>query len=347
MNTRLLLSAILLFGLTLTKAVKASDTVPSLFLEMSEFFTHHAIVAEKSTHKLYVYKNNNGSPELVKEYQMATGKSAGNKVFTGDHRTPEGIYHFNEFIPNAQLLKRYGDKGKIYGVGAFTINYPNPVDHHAEKSGGGIWLHSTNDETRIEKGLDSRGCLVVANKDLIEISRYLELGKTPIIIVQNVSYYSQETFETLKEQVKETVSSWLTAWQTENKKEYFSKYHPQKFHDKYRGNYKQFKTYKTAVFSGPGAPEISIKHLSILSIDNYIVARFAQHYKSSKINDVGVKTLYLQQDEFYNWKIVEERWSKLTQPQEAEQYASFRPRKKFFESTEQALLDIEQQKERN
>ncbi len=49
------------------------------------------------------------------------------------------------------------------------MNYPNPIDQRLKKTGGGIWLHSTNDETRIEKGLDSRGCVVAANNDLKEI----------------------------------------------------------------------------------------------------------------------------------------------------------------------------------
>ena len=51
----------------------------------------------------------------------------------------------------------------------------------------GIWLHSTNDETRIDKGLDSRGCVVAANNDLKEIAQFVELDKTNIVIVHDAS----------------------------------------------------------------------------------------------------------------------------------------------------------------
>ena len=70
------------------------------------------------------------------------------------------------------------------------MNYPNIIDKRSGKTGGGIWLHSTNDETRIEKGLDSRGCIVTTNKELIEISNFIELNKTPIIVVENINFYS-------------------------------------------------------------------------------------------------------------------------------------------------------------
>ena len=149
-----------------------ADYRPSSLLLLDDYFSHHIIIAEKSTHTLHLYRNDKGTPVHLKSYKMATGKKPGDKIFQGDHRTPEGIYFITDFIPRQELLDRYGKEGEIYGVGAFVTNYPNPIDHLEKKTGSGIWLHSTNDETRIEKGLDSRGCVVTANQHLIDISSY-------------------------------------------------------------------------------------------------------------------------------------------------------------------------------
>ena len=161
----------------------ASNFLPDSLLQLDNTFAHHILIAEKATHQLYLYQNNNSNPLLVKKYQIATGKKAGNKIFQGDHRTPEGIYQIINFIPHQELIKNLGKAGEMYGAGAFVMNYPNPIDQLQNKTGGGIWLHSTDDETRIDKGLDSRGCFVTANDDLKEISQYIELNKTALISV--------------------------------------------------------------------------------------------------------------------------------------------------------------------
>ena len=195
----------------ITTAFSAQKVMPAPLLRLDQYFSHHVLVAEKSTHQLHIFKNNNGFPELLKTYKVVTGKKSGDKFFQGDHRTPEGIFHFTQFIPHEELVSKYGKEGEIYGVGAFVMNYPNPMDKKFKKTGYGIWLHSTNDETRIEKGLDSRGCIVAANNELKEISTYLELNKTPIIVVQDLIYLKEKTWQSAKSTLEETVESWRNA----------------------------------------------------------------------------------------------------------------------------------------
>ncbi len=303
-------------------------TYPSPLLLLDDFFSHHIIIAEKSTHQLHLYKNNNGSGELVKSYQMATGKVAGNKIFQGDHRTPEGIYQITDFITNKQLLQRYGKEGLIYGVGAFVLNYPNPIDSNLKKTGSGIWLHSTNDETRIDKGLDSRGCVVIANKDLKEVSEYIELNKSMIVIVQNLNFLQEKTWNTNKKELQDTFDSWLSAWRAKNIEDYIKFYDQQEYKDKTRGNYQQFKNYKKSVFSLPGAPEINATNLTILNTDEYAIIVFKQDYKSFNINDIGKKTLYLKKNDRYEWKIVAEIWSSLGEDKFSS--SPFKPSMRFF-----------------
>ena len=283
---------------------------PSSLLLLDDYFTHHVFIAEKSTHKLHLYKNKKGIPHLEHTWPMATGKKAGDKLFQGDHRTPEGIYHFHEFIPHEILMQRYGNEGKKYGAGAFVMNYPNPIDRQSKKTGHGIWVHSTNEETRIEKGLDSRGCIVIANKDLKDFSRYLELHRTPLVVVQDVHYLTESVWLKQQGQIRNLINSWLESWKKEDFPTYIQFYHPKKFYDLHRGSIRSFAAYKKNLFSSSGTPHIEISHLNIMMAGNYVVVTFRQHYRSNRIDDTGHKRLYLEKDDYYNWKIVAEVWSR-------------------------------------
>jgi murein L,D-transpeptidase YafK len=332
-------------------ASASQNYLPEVVVQMNELFSHHVLVAEKSTHQLHLFKNDKDQPKLMKTYQMATGKKAGDKIFQGDFRTPEGIYHFNQFLTHEDLIKRHGKAGEIYGVGAFVMNYPNPIDQRKGKTGGGIWLHSTNDETRIDKGLDSRGCIVAHNGELIELSKYIELNRTNMIVVDRLNFLSEKTWTTSKNKLNNFVSSWIKAWEEEDIKAYLSHYHQKEFADKYRGNYSQFKQYKRAVFNNPGKPLVKISNLSMMKSKDYAVATFVQHYESKTIKDVGMKSLYLKRDEYYNWKIVSEQWSKsgITEEVNENKNIAFQPSMRFFTSLNptQIMSTINEKKEEN
>lgn len=328
----LFLKAHLAFGaLGISSAETDKKVYPNALIFLDRFFSHHVILAEKSTHRIYLYRNIGTKPQLIKTYQMATGKKPGNKIFQGDFRTPEGIYHFVDFLSHKNLIERHGKAGEIYGIGSFVMNYPNTIDRVNGKTGGGIWLHSTNDETRIEKGLDSRGCLVATNDDLKEISQYIELERTPIIVVQDLHLLSEETWLMKRKSIQESLQAWLNAWGNEKVDDYLKHYHVREFKDAYRKNFQGLRLHKTKVFSFPGKPVIKISNLTVLFSKNYAVAKFKQNYKSNSINDTGLKTLYLKKDEYYRWKIISETWSKLIVPEE-KQIASFEPSMRFFKT---------------
>ena len=307
--------------------------LPAQILQMENFYTHHVIIVEKSTHKLYLYENAASYPKLIKTYQIATGKKPGNKTSSGDFRTPEGVYYFTDFISHNELLKKLGKEGEIYGIGAFVMNYPNPFDNQEKKSGGGIWLHSTNDETRIDKGLDSRGCVVAANNDLKEIAQFVELDKTNIVIVHDVHFLREETWKKSRDGIQKTLDGWANAWRKKDFQEYLSYYDPADFKDPVRGNFPKFKKYKQAVFSNPGFPEINLYDVSMVQGDSYAVVTFTQKYKSNTINDTGKKLLYMRKDDGYEWKIIAEIWAKLpTGANNVAERKPFTPSARFFKN---------------
>jgi murein L,D-transpeptidase YafK len=308
------------------KVLAQDNFLPSNILMLDEKFSHHVIVVEKATHKLHLFENKGSFPSLLKTFPAATGKYKGDKYQSGDHKTPEGIYTIYEFLSKEKLLRKHGKYAEIYGSGAFPMDYPNFIDKREGKSGGGIWLHSTDDDNRIFKGLDSRGCVVLQNADLREVSQFIELDRTPIIVVQDIHYLSKNTWDKNRKVLHDTVMKWAQAWQEKDFETYIGSYHPKEFWDSSKGSFNSYKSYKRAVFSRSDKPLIKFDFISIMTTDNYAVVNLKQDYQSSVINDIGRKTLYLKKNDNYDWKIVGELWSKA----EADDSLAFTPSKRFF-----------------
>jgi murein L,D-transpeptidase YafK len=313
--------------LTLFVGIASAQEIflPSNILMMDQKFAHHVILVEKATHRLHLYENAGSLPKLVKTFNTATGKLKGDKSSNGDHKTPEGIYTIYEFLSKQELLRRHGEYAKIYGSGAFPMDYPNFIDQREGKGGGGIWLHSTDDDNRISKGLDSRGCVVVQNQDLKDISQFIELNHTPIIVVQDIFYLSKSTWERNRKDLSDAVQKWSKAWQMKDFNTYINSYDQDRFHDKKHGGWNGYKNYKKAVFSRPDTPSIKLDFISIFATDEYAVVHLQQDYRSTVINDIGKKTLYLKKDQNYDWKIVGEVWSQVD-----DNKVAFSPSKRFF-----------------
>jgi murein L,D-transpeptidase YafK len=309
-----------------TVFAEVSEFMPSAIYQLDQKFSHHVLVVEKSTHSLFLYKNDQGSPQLIKKYQIATGKKKGNKLVQGDKKTPEGVYHFQKFHSAANLIEKYGKTGLIYGAGAFTMNYPNEIDARKGKTGGGIWLHSTDDDARVSKGLDSRGCVVAIESDLKEISQYIDLNNTPVVIVQNLNFLTKENWLTNKVQIQNLVKTWSQGWVNKDIESYISSYSKEEFRHPRKGSYNAYRNYKRRVFSRKDKPQIDFNNISILSNGNYAVVTLEQDYNSEIIKDIGKKTLYLKKDGNYNWKIVSEVFQKIVE----EKNIAFTPSMKYF-----------------
>ena len=322
-----ILISILVLMATLQSSQAIDSFLPSAIYQLDKRFTHHVVVVEKSTHSLYLYKFGEKTPELIKKYTILTGKFTGNKFIEGDKKTPEGIYFFQKFYNVNYLLNRYGDYGKIYGAGAFTSNYPNPIDRRSGKTGGGIWLHSTDDDNRIKLGLDSKGCVVATEKDLKEISKYIDLANTPMIIVENLNFQNLVSWQTAKNSITKVVTDWSKAWIEKDFNTYINSYSKNGFIHPVRGRFNAFRTYKKAVFSRNDKPSITFSDVSILHNNDYVVVTMVQDYNSALIQDMGKKVLYLRKNANYQWKIVAEEWSRL---EEEDRTIAFVPKMRYF-----------------
>ena len=150
-------------------------------LSKGGYFGNYAIIVEKSTQQLILFVYD-GVWREVDRFFCSTGKISGDKLLSGDKKTPEGVYFFINKFRERHLSKRYGSL-------AFPVDYPNQLDRLEKKTGHSIWLHGTNKPL---KDRDSNGCIVLANKDIKYLAEKIQLYQTPIIITKCLTFVSTD-----------------------------------------------------------------------------------------------------------------------------------------------------------
>ncbi|RTQ33812.1 hypothetical protein EJP69_15705 [Variovorax gossypii] len=180
-----------------------ANTVPSQFLALSTR-SRYAIAVDASRSRLYLFENSDKGLKLTADYYISVGKSGTDKVTEGDARTPLGVYYITSSL-DPKSLKDF------YGAGALPINYPNPYDVRRGKTGGGIWLHGTPPQQFARAPLASDGCVVMANPDLKQLLRKVQIGATPVVTAHSLQWISQPQAEKEAQSITSAITSWKDA----------------------------------------------------------------------------------------------------------------------------------------
>jgi murein L,D-transpeptidase YafK len=175
--------------------------IPKAVIDIStEYKNVFAIDVARS--RLYVYDNINGKLTFQADYYISQGKFGAFKTKEGDQRTPVGVYYVNERIPGPKLPD-------FYGPGALPINYPNDWDRYNKRNGYGIWLHGTASDIYSRPPLASDGCVVLSNQDLRVLLSSAEIGKTIVVIGENMEFVKQDE----QDKDRRTFNGLLAKWQ--------------------------------------------------------------------------------------------------------------------------------------
>lgn len=174
--------------------------VPRLVLQLRED-QKHALVVDTARSRLYVYENQGGQLRFVSDYYISQGKLGINKLKEGDQKTPIGVYYITGRLSGARLPG-------FYGSGALPINYPNEWDRINGRSGSGIWLHGTPPDSYSRPPLSSDGCVVLTNPDLSKLAQSVEIGKTPVVISDNVEFVSKAKWNSDRTIAMRLVDAW-------------------------------------------------------------------------------------------------------------------------------------------
>lgn len=127
------------------------------------------VLVLKSKRKLHLLKKG----KIIKTFNINLGRSpVGNKVSSGDGKTPEGIYHLDD---------KWDREDEFYK--SIKLSYPNFKDREIAqkrgvKAGYGILIHGTKPTKKNAKDWTA-GCIALQNKDMDTLFNFVGEG-TPI-----------------------------------------------------------------------------------------------------------------------------------------------------------------------
>ena len=274
--------------------------LPSSLVAMGEN-EPYALVVDLELSRMYVFANlGELGPRIVDDYYISGGKGGPEKHREGDQRTPLGIYFTQELIPGQRLPNRYG-------WGAFTLDYPNPLDRRLGKTGHGIWLHGNPTGMFSRPPEDSDGCVTMHNKDLEALAPLLKHGNVPVVLARRVSWTEPGMLHEVQEEMLSLLETWRRDWESLNSDAYLGHYS----RDFRSGNqdYTAWKRHKTRVNAGKSKIRVVLGNINIFEYPenpDIMVATFNQDYWSDNFQSSSRKHQFWQRESEGRWRIIYE-----------------------------------------
>lgn len=260
----------------------------------------HVLVVDTKRSRLYVYQNQVDQLKLLTDYYISQGKLGTNKLKKGDQKTPIGIYYITGRLSKARLPD-------FYGAGALPINYPNEWDKINGRNGSGIWLHGTPPESFSRPPLASDGCVVLNNQDLQQLFSSVEIGKTPVVISEQVEFINKTKWNVERNLAAKLTESWRVATESMNTDHLLANY-SQQFRSENGENLKTWFTKNQQSSAGTMGQIISLRDVSLFHYpgkNDMIVGTFTLDTLTGKSKKTLRKRQYWAK-EGSQWKIVYE-----------------------------------------
>ncbi|MCU6433185.1 L,D-transpeptidase family protein [Undibacterium sp. Jales W-56] len=275
------------------------DLIPRNILQLRDDQKQILIMDAKKS-RLYLYENNAGQPKFVTDFYVSQGKFGINKNKEGDQKTPVGVYYITSRLAGSKLPD-------FYGPGALPINYPNEWDKINGRSGSGIWLHGVPSENFSRPPLASDGCVVLTNPDFLRIAAMIDIGKTPVIISEQVEFSNFTKWNADKQSASKMLEDWRTDLESQN---------PNRLLNNYSRNFKTIQGDNLNVWfpkqqqAMEGLHNLSIKLKEVTQFrypgkDEMIVSTFTQETTASK-SKTSVRKRQYWIKEAAKWRIIYE-----------------------------------------
>ncbi|MEX0959877.1 MAG: L,D-transpeptidase family protein [Burkholderiales bacterium] len=275
------------------------DLAPRHFLQPPAD-SRYALAIDTSKSTLFVFENRQGTLHYVADYYISIGRNGIAKQREGDRKTPVGVYHVTSRMPQERLTD-------FYGSGAFPINYPNEWDRRQRRDGYGIWLHGTPRDTYSRAPRASDGCVVLSNEDLVALSQYLDLGSTPVLISESMSWAKPQEVAAQRQELLAHVDRWRKDWESLNTETYL-KHYSRSFSAGHT-NFAEWSAHKRQVNAAKSWIKVGVDELSMMLYpgeENLAVVTFKQDYASSNLSNTMKKRQYWIRENDNRWRIVYE-----------------------------------------
>ncbi|MBP6217649.1 MAG: L,D-transpeptidase family protein [Oligoflexales bacterium] len=237
--------------------------------------------------------------DVLGRFRIAIGKEKGDKVKKGDNRTPEGIYFSLNHIKEGDLLV------SKYGKSAINLNYPNPMDKLANKTGYGIWLHGAGNDDRIASENVTEGCVAFYNADILKLTSWLQPQHGIVVIAEDLKEVNKPSEQ---EAVLKATQDWAEGWKQRNLDSYMSAY-SEGFAAK-NGGKAGFRSYKARVFRSYQKMDVKMTLLHVVTHPKYALSLMNQEFSGDKrLFSKGRKMLYWIK-EHGAWKIYKEEFDR-------------------------------------
>jgi murein L,D-transpeptidase YafK len=279
-------------------APPSKDRTPKYLMQLAPS-QQNAVLVDASRSRLYVFSNDNGKPKYLTDYYISIGLNGVDKEREGDQRTPVGVYHVTASLPKKTLSDFYGDA-------AFPINYPNDWDKLEGRDGSGIWLHGVPSDTYSRPPRASNGCVVLTNQDLVNLSKFVQIGNTPVVITDRVEWMQNSEWEDERDDFRKSFNRWKKDWEGLDVEKYLAHYSPN-----FSSDGKKFKTWadqKRAVTNSKTWVKVGVNNMSLFGypgVKDMMVVNFDQEYGSNNLTTQARKRQYWVKENT-GWKIIYE-----------------------------------------
>lgn len=211
-----LLGVIVSLG-TVAAVVEASESLPAYLIRLPESVPT-VFVAETRTAEFHRFENlASGTMVYRGASYMSIGQYGDGKRYSGDRRTPLGIYFVTEQLDTSRMHEKYG-------VTAFPIDYPNALDRRSKKTGDGIWVHGVDPRGGKRPPRDTDGCIALPNDRLAALESQFVANSTPVIITKALDWVRQEEIEAIGRALEAAVSRWAVSLERRDIDAYLSLY---------------------------------------------------------------------------------------------------------------------------
>ena len=276
---------------------KREDLLPKSIIQLASN-VKYAFLVELSKSRLYIVKNKNGIPDIIADFYVSIGKAGFHKKISGDNKTPVGVYKITSNLIDEDLPELYGD-------GAYPINYPNIWDKKNNKTGYGIWIHGVPRDVYSRPPLTSEGCVVTSNHTLKKLKKYIEIGTTPVVLVENVSWIKRNLWHQNKKEANKIIEKWKETWESLDPYAFISK-HSINFKSE-NHDFEQRVAHILRIIKNKTYIKVTVENMNLFyypTNKKLIFSDFRQHYESNNFKTSSNKKLFWNQEKDGEWRIL-------------------------------------------
>jgi len=165
----------------------------------------HVIVVDLQQLQLYLFDTRGPRPQLMTQHYVAGGSAGFGKLIEGDNKTPLGSYRITSWRDDDSLPP-------LYGSGALTLDYPNPLDISLGRTGSGIWLHGVPRDQQSRPPRSSEGCVTMSNDYLEYLHQTININRARVVLGTGIEWQSIEAQTATSNSMLTLFEKYRSAW---------------------------------------------------------------------------------------------------------------------------------------